>query len=186
MGQPRIIAIDWRRKGTADLAPEIWAALARLAEGHDEETCFVFTRAGVLRARADAADPTTFHLCSGDAIEPAMDCRTPRWDDNARVLSVGGQIVKRFKQLSPNQEAVLMAFEEEGWPCRIDDPLSPVSGIAPKVRLHDTIKWLNRNQENRLVNFSGDGTGQGVRWDILVADTLPIFAGASSRVRAAA
>lgn len=169
-----------------DLASEIRSALAQLADEHDEETCFILTRAGILRARTDAADPTTFHLCDGDSLKLADDRLTPRWDRQARVLRVGGQIVKRFKQPSPNQEGVLMAFEEEGWPVRIDDPLTPTSGIAPKVRLHDTIKWLNRHQENRLVHFSGDGNGQGVRWEILVADTLPILAATSPIRRAAA
>ena len=57
-----------------------------------------------------------------------------------------------------------MAFEEDGWPARIDDPLPPAKKIDAKQRLHDTIKNLNRNQKQRLIRFMGDGTGQGVRW----------------------
>ena len=46
----------------------------------------------------------------------------PRWDEVRRELAVDGQIVKRFRLPAPNQEAVLAAFEEEGWPPRVFDP----------------------------------------------------------------
>jgi hypothetical protein len=79
---------------------------------------------------------------------------------------VGRQVVKEFKLHSPNQVTILTAFEEEGWPLKIDDPLSPHSEIDAKQRLHDTIKSLNRNQKCQLLRFRGDGTGQGVRWEL--------------------
>ena len=64
-----------------------------------------------------------------------------------------------------NQEAILAAFEEESWPPRIDDPLSPVGNQDPKRRLHDTINSLNRHQKLSVIRFLGDGSGQGVRWE---------------------
>ena len=85
-----------------------------------------------------------------------------------------------------DQVLILAAFEEEGWPDRIDDPLPPLRDINPKCRLHDTIKWLNRNQEIRLLQFSGDGKGQGVRWKILVAGAVAIAADTTPRVHRAA
>jgi hypothetical protein len=78
---------------------------------------------------------------------------------------LGGKLVKRFRVPSPNQERILAAFEEEGWPPRIDDPLPPHPEQEPKRRLRDTIKSLNRHQINRLLHLTGDGTGQGVRWN---------------------
>ena len=60
-----------------------------------------------------------------------------------------------------------MAFEEEGWPAKIDDPLAPQSQQDPKRRLHDTIKCLNRNQKNELLHFRGDGTGEGILWELV-------------------
>jgi hypothetical protein len=68
------------------------------------------------------------------------------------------------------QEAILMAFEEENWPPRIDDPLPVHPDMLPKRRLHDTIKSLNRNQKRPLIRFMGDGTGEGVRWESLLAE----------------
>jgi hypothetical protein len=34
--------------------------------------------------------------------------------------------------------------------------------------LHDTITTLNRHQKHRLIRFLGDGSGQGVRWEMLL------------------
>lgn len=89
----------------------------------------------------------------------------PSWDAERHELSFVGQIVKRFRWPASNQETILMAFEEEAWPSRIDDPLPPVNDVDPKRRLSDSIKCLNRNQRADLVRFRGDGTGQGIFWD---------------------
>lgn len=89
----------------------------------------------------------------------------PNWDGERHELRFGEKLVKVFKLPSPNQETILMAFEEEAWPPRIDDPLPLVPEIDPKRRLHDTLKSLNRNQKQRLIRFMGDGTGEGVRWE---------------------
>lgn len=89
----------------------------------------------------------------------------PRWDAMRRELIVDGQIVKRFRLPAPNQEAVLLAFEEEGWPSRVFDPLPPQAGQCSKRRLHETIKALNRSRFARIIRFQGDGTGQGVLWE---------------------
>ncbi len=89
----------------------------------------------------------------------------PHWDADRRILQFNGTQVKHFKWNAQNQEAVLSAFEEEGWSSRIDDPLSPHPDQDPKRRLSDTIKCLNRKQDNAIVHFRGDGTGEGVVWE---------------------
>lgn len=88
----------------------------------------------------------------------------PKWDRDRHELRLEGELVKQFKLPSPNQETILMAFEEDKWPPRIDDPLPLEPGLEPKRRLHDTIKSLNRHQKSRLIRFMGDGTGEGIRW----------------------
>jgi hypothetical protein len=60
---------------------------------------------------------------------------------------------------------ILKAFQEEGWPVRIDDPLPFQKGIDSKSRLRDTVKALNRSQQ--VLRFHLDGTGEGVRWELL-------------------
>jgi hypothetical protein len=91
----------------------------------------------------------------------------PKWDRDRRELRLGTKLIKVFKLPSPMQEAILMAFEEEQWPPRIDDPLPGHPDYPPKRRLHDTIKSLNRNQKNCLIRFMGDGTGEGIRWELI-------------------
>ena len=78
--------------------------------------------------------------------------------------------MKRFKWTAANQETILVAFEEEGWPARIDDPLPQQPEQDPKRRLSDTIKCLNRKQTNELIRFRGDGTGEGVTWELIGQD----------------
>jgi hypothetical protein len=73
-------------------------------------------------------------------------------------------VVKRFRQPAEQQELVLAAFEEQGWPPRIDDPLPGGNGVNAKQRLRDAMKNLNRHQRNRRIRFEADGTGKGILW----------------------
>ncbi len=84
------------------------------------------------------------------------------------MLCFNRRIVKRFKWRAVNQEMILSAFQEEGWPVRIDDPLAPSPEVAMKRRLSDTIKCLNRKQQSKLLHFRGDGTGQGILWEVVM------------------
>jgi hypothetical protein len=145
-------------------------------------SCFVLSDGGVRllpdrtstngdRAQGNGTPSGCFlqqNTSNGGGSQPEIDKPLPRWDSSRHELRVGGRLVKQFKQPSPNQETILMAFEEEHWPARIDDPLPPVAEQCPKRRLHDAIKCLNRNHKNRLVRFRGDGTGEGVVWEYAV------------------
>ena len=139
-----------------------------------KRTCFVLTAAGlsVVRGPSTAASAS----CRTGSVSPVdgshgKDKRLiPHWDPELHELRLDGQLVKQFKLPSRNQETVLAAFEEEGWPARIDDPLPPRHTQNAKRRLQDTIKGLNRNQKNRLVRIMGDGTGLGIRWELISRD----------------
>jgi hypothetical protein len=96
----------------------------------------------------------------------------PTWDRDRQQLRLGNVIIKQFKVPAANQEAVLAAFEEESWPVRIDDPLSPRPDQDSKRRLHDTINSLNRNQKRPLIRFVGDGSGEGVRWEFVTGGEI--------------
>jgi hypothetical protein len=149
-----------------------------------KETCFVLTQGGVSLLQGAGAACAILHLGGGGVqgplspVAPAspVPAATPRWDHQRRILSVGGRVVKQFRVPSPNQEAVLAAFQREGWPAYIGDPLPASGGPQGKIRLHDTIKCLNGRQEERLIRFRGNGTGLGVLWEMLDAqeiDSLP-------------
>lgn len=95
----------------------------------------------------------------------------PCWVERTREFMVGGVLIKRFRQSSKNQATILRAFEEEGWPQTIDDPLPPDGEVDPKERLRATIKSLNRHQSRQLIHFSGDGTGQVICWELRVGNS---------------
>lgn len=134
-------------------------------------SCFVVTSTGLQLANELTEefgdDFLSLTLCEPPRVYTRPE---PNWDDQRHELRLGSVLVKRFKWRAANQEAVLAAFQEDGWPARIDDPLPPVPETDPKRRLSDTIKCLNRKQQNSLIRFSGDGTGEGVLWDIVSND----------------
>ncbi len=136
-----------------------------------KRSCFVLTQAGAALARNVSA--TAAITPKPRATEASKDAEdrpqppAPNWDPDRHELRLDGKLVKQYRLPSPNQETILMAFQEEGWPAVIDDPLPPQPKQDPKRRLHDTVKSLNRNQKNRLIRFLGNGTGQGVRWELI-------------------
>lgn len=127
--------------------------------------CFIPTETGLAFAHQCLASNHRGESFFQVAAAVHTPSSRPRWAAELRELYVDGQLVKKFRTRAPNQEAILIAFEEEGWPCRIDDPLIPIDPDQnPKRRLNDTIKGLNSHQAARLIQFGADGTGQGVRW----------------------
>ncbi len=91
----------------------------------------------------------------------------PVWNPLRRELRFKGMIVKNLSLSACNQEAIVVAFEEEHWVERIDDPLPPIAGQDPRRRLNETIKQLNRKHRNSLIRFRSDGSGTGVQWEVV-------------------
>jgi len=133
---------------------------------------FIISSSGMMALRGvqdeDAAPVLfdTFEVSQFDVNTVPSEFSKPKWNVERRELSVSGTVVKRFRWPAPNQETILCVFAEEGWPSRIEDPLPQGNGLDPKRRLGDTIKCLNRNQNVNLIKFRGDGTGEGVLWDM--------------------
>jgi hypothetical protein len=122
-------------------------------------TCFVLTSAGeACLARWDGKPAPA-------GTDSAPKLIVPRWDGDRRQLWYRETLVKRYQQPAPSQETILSAFEEDGWPPRIDDPLPMEDGLDPHDRLHDAVKRLNRDQVVRLLVFRRDGSGEGVEWE---------------------
>ncbi len=134
-------------------------------------SCFLLTPAGVAFAqqllKKESESDNHKPQQSADSSESDRGPHVPEWDAERRELSVAGLTVKRFRVPAPNQERILSAFQEEGWPERIDDPLPPSPEIDPKRRVHAAINSLNRNQKHHRVHFSGDGNGNGVCWELI-------------------
>lgn len=130
-----------------------------------EKSRFVITDAGLALLDGEWAGAKHHRLDSPKSP-------VPNWDAEGRVLCVKSHIVKQFRVPSPNQESVLSAFQEEGWPQFIHDPLSQNTDQPPKQRLRETIRGLNTNQKNVLLRFRGDGTGERVGWELIDGDRL--------------
>jgi hypothetical protein len=144
--------------------PEIQVAFARLVDAHDHVRQ-VLREAGLLSQESDGSRDSP-RLTRGDVAESGAVAK-PHWDPEIRVLRVGREIVKQYRVPSPAQEAILAAFQEEGWPPHLDDPLPPLPDGSPADRLRSTIRNLNSNQKKRLIRFRGDGTGQGILWELI-------------------
>jgi hypothetical protein len=129
-----------------------------------KSTCFVLTETGAAAARQGHADAAA---SLDSPMVTAGPAQVPQWDKERQELRLGKLIVKQFKAPAPNQEMILAAFQEEHWPPRIDDPLPPHPDQDAKRRLHDTINTLNHHQKHSLIHFSGDGTGEGIRWELV-------------------
>lgn len=129
-----------------------------------DQTCFVLTSEGVTIARKlPRCDSTPLRWPDGDGTDAAnMTC--PRWDGQRRELWWGQKLVRHYRNPAPHQEAILAAFEEEGWPPAIDDPLSPISGVDHHLHLANVLKGLNRRQSTLV--FMLDSSGQQILWTL--------------------
>jgi hypothetical protein len=130
--------------------------------GLPERSCFVLTESGVAAARVIARAGLSH---AEDNVAP-VESLVPCWDQGRRELRVGSHVVKRFTQPAANQEAVLDAFQEDGWPPRLDDPLRPDHDQETKTRLRRTVHNLNRSQRWPGVRFVVCGNGQCVAWNL--------------------
>ncbi len=150
-------------------------------------TCVVITAAGISFADEDRRGLSRFCECgrakwdcplcpdgsrtgtnrenrNGATASERRPPAIPHWDAAGRKLWFGKHLIKQFKVPAKNQELVLAAFDEEGWPPCIDDPLPPHDDIDPKIRLHDTIIRLNRSHKHLRIRFHGNGNGLAVHW----------------------
>jgi len=100
------------------------------------------------------------------AAGPTEVALAPAWDSIRRELRLGDIVLKRFRQPAKNLETILAAFQEEGWPPGIDDPLPGGDSVDAHERLHDAVKKLNK-QTVHLIRFLRDGTGQGIIWEFV-------------------
>ncbi len=138
----------------------------------DEET----TPARLVRLPPSPLHPSSFILHPSvlglplSAFCLPLDLK-PAWEARRRELRVGDWLVKKFLVPAENQELVLSAFEEEGWPAYIDDPLPMKSEIVPKRRLHNVICRLNGSQLAPILRFHGNGKGEGIGWQLLPANS---------------
>jgi hypothetical protein len=122
------------------------------------QSCFVLSDWGLV-----ATARLSTRRLRKSASRFALPTVRPVWDSARRELRVNDVVVKAFRQPAKNQQSILSAFQEEGWPARIDNPISGADDGNARERLHNTIKRLNR-QLHPILRFGTDGTSEGVVW----------------------
>lgn len=95
------------------------------------------------------------------ARQQPASASVPEWNEPLGQLTFQGKVVRTINRLGQarNIVGVLNAFQEEGWPPRIDDP---TPGGADSDRLRRTVATLNTGLD--AIKFTADGTGEGIRW----------------------
>lgn len=88
----------------------------------------------------------------------------PRWLKPRGELWFDGRIVRRIRNVgrAKNVVAVLDAFESDGWPARIDDPVTSGGDSSQRRR---TIESLNKELET--IRFACGGDGCSFEWKTL-------------------
>ena len=95
------------------------------------------------------------HETGESTIAPSL----PAWDATTGELALDGRVVRTVAVRATNLRPILSAFQEEGWPPRIDDPLP---GSESGQRLHRAIAELNNGLAD--ISFHSDGRTSGVIW----------------------
>lgn len=132
-------------------------------------SCFILTKPGIAVAEqilSEDASANAGERASGERSARFAD--RPGWDRALRILSCGDKFRKVFRQVAPRQTLILEAFEEQGWPERIDDPLPREQGMDRIRLLRDTLRNLNRTLRGWPIRFAADGTKRGIRWQRVV------------------
>jgi hypothetical protein len=96
--------------------------------------------------------------------EPASSSRNQiliEWNRRLGELRLNGKLIRKVRMANATRlSAILDAFQDEGWPEQIEDPLSVKSDSQ---LLRETLRTLN--QRLKRLRFFADGTGHGIRWD---------------------
>ncbi len=88
----------------------------------------------------------------------------PYFDEDTFELSVRGEVVYTFASQASNQIAVLKAFQAQGWPREILDPLGNAADVDFVRRLHNTRHALNCAVRRWGIVFSASAVRRKIRW----------------------
>lgn len=100
---------------------------------------------------------------SGAAATP--ECHL-EWCNETGELRLNDEVIRKIRRgVTNNVDVFLDAFQGDGWPQRIDDPLPRPRDVDASVRLRETVRSLNRGLQQ--IRFAADGRGEGITWEII-------------------
>ncbi len=132
-----------------------------------QRSCFVLTDAGE-ELLANGRPPGSSRLVDLDwpsiaaPAEDSLKVTLPLWDHDRLELRWGATVLRQFKLPSADEERVLAAFEERGWPHRVGSPLPEDAG---GLRLVDCVASLNWRQRRPLLRFGCSEERREVTWE---------------------
>jgi hypothetical protein len=91
----------------------------------------------------------------------------PWWRRSVLQLHAEGRLVRDVARQAKHMIKILDAFEEDGWPRKIDDPLPKGPNV---LRLQDAVEQLNKGQTT--IRFRTHN-GRSVTWEWVTAPELP-------------
>jgi hypothetical protein len=91
---------------------------------------------------------------------------TPQWDRDLGLLTFRNVVVRKVRGggVAKNIRTILDTFQDDGWPDRIDNPLSGGRADA-SARKSEAINTLNNKMLINSIRFRADGTGEGILWE---------------------
>lgn len=100
--------------------------------------------------------------------EDAPPAIVPRWVKATGELWFGNAVIRRIgrPQQAKNIVLILDSFESDGWPRRIDDPITAGGDSSTRRR---AIESLNKGL--KAIRFSCAGDGEGFCWEEIPAPT---------------
>jgi hypothetical protein len=87
-------------------------------------------------------------------------CETPDWNSVSNELRFRGELVRTVSTRAVDPRRILDAFQNDGWPVRID---SPIPGGTCSQKLRQAVFTLNKGL--MVLRFFCDGSGEGVLWE---------------------
>jgi hypothetical protein len=95
----------------------------------------------------------------------------PHWDKEQGILSWRGQVVMQFVQHAAAQEALLGAFQANGWAAQIQNPFPHPKKKETRERLHGACKNLTHALKAVGLRFGMRRKGQWVYWEEVARGT---------------
>lgn len=86
----------------------------------------------------------------------------PRWNAANGELHYGEVLVRTVSRQAKSLGKILGAFEEEGWPPRIANPLPSREDLSKSLR--DAVR--NLNKKVTVIKFFAHDRGRAVMWDL--------------------